>query len=137
MAACNRPSWSRPSAVTDVVSTQQEAPFLVTAPTTAGPAPLLDNNLASRIASEVTQAVVASFHQQQQSTVRNDLPAIGSETKEVTLGRSFYAKNLASAYQNPEVVNAKPDELHANRIAGPFKAPQFPIFRVSPLGASY
>ena len=48
---------------------------------------------------------------------------------------SFYAKNLASAYQNPEVVSAKLDnELHANRIAGPFKTPPFPIFRVSPLG---
>lgn len=62
VAALNRPSRSRPSAVTDVVSTQQEAPIPVTAPTTAGPAPLLDNNLISRIASEVTQAVVASFH---------------------------------------------------------------------------
>ena len=48
---------------------------------------------------------------------------------------SFYAKNLASAYQNPEVVSAKLDnKLHANRIAGPFKTPPFPIFRVLPLG---
>ena len=48
---------------------------------------------------------------------------------------SFYAKNLASAYQNPEIVSAKLDkELQAHRIAGPFKAPPFPTFRVSPLG---
>ena len=48
---------------------------------------------------------------------------------------SFWAKNLASAYQNPKIVSAKLDkELQAHRIPGPFKAPPFPTFRVSPLG---
>ena len=47
---------------------------------------------------------------------------------------SFCAKNLASSYQNPEIVSAKLDkELQAHRIAGLFKAPSFHTFRVSPL----
>ncbi len=48
---------------------------------------------------------------------------------------SFCSKNLASAYEHPEIVSAKLDkELIANRIAGPFQEPPFPNFRVSPLG---
>ena len=48
---------------------------------------------------------------------------------------SFCSKNLASAYEHPEIVSAKLDkELKANRIAGPFQEPPFPNFRVSPLG---
>ena len=86
MAACNRHLGVVHQLSQMLVSTQQEAPIPVTAPTTAGPAPLLDNKLVPRIASEVTQPVVASFHQQQQSTARNGLPEIESETREVTLG---------------------------------------------------
>ena len=48
---------------------------------------------------------------------------------------SFCSKNLASAYEHPEIVSAKLDkELTANRIAGPFQEPPFHNFRVSPLG---
>jgi hypothetical protein len=48
---------------------------------------------------------------------------------------SFCSKNLASAYEHPDIVSAKLDkELQANRIAGPFHEPPFPNFRVSPLG---
>ncbi|XP_028403232.1 uncharacterized protein LOC114525965 isoform X1 [Dendronephthya gigantea] len=48
---------------------------------------------------------------------------------------SFFATNLVSALQNPEIVSAKlSKELAANRIAGPFDNPPFPNFRVSPLG---
>ncbi|CAH3139098.1 unnamed protein product [Porites lobata] len=45
------------------------------------------------------------------------------------------SKNLLSAIQQPAVVEAKlSKEIDAGRIAGPFKTPPFPKFRVSPLG---
>ena len=48
---------------------------------------------------------------------------------------SFFATNLISAQQNPEIVSAKiSKELVAGRLAGPFDTPPFPNFRVSPLG---
>ncbi len=48
---------------------------------------------------------------------------------------SLYAKNLASAYEHPQIVSAKIfKELGANRLAGPFDSPPFSTFRVSPLG---
>ena len=48
---------------------------------------------------------------------------------------SLYAKNLASAYEHPQIVSAKIfKELEANRLAGPFDSPPFSTFRVSPLG---
>ena len=48
---------------------------------------------------------------------------------------SFFANNLISAQQNPEIVSAKlSKELAAGRLAGPFDRPPFPKFRVSPLG---
>ena len=48
---------------------------------------------------------------------------------------SFFATNLISAQQNPEIVSAKiSKELAAGRLAGPFDTPPFPNFRVSPLG---
>ena len=49
--------------------------------------------------------------------------------------KSFFAHNLLSARKNPEIVDAKlSKELAANRLAGPFDAPPFANFRVSPLG---
>ena len=48
---------------------------------------------------------------------------------------SFFANNLISAQQNPEIVSAKiSKELAAGRLAGPFDSPPLPNFRVSPLG---
>jgi hypothetical protein len=48
---------------------------------------------------------------------------------------SFFANNLVSAQQNPEIVSAKPfKECQANRLAGPFDHPPFVKFCVSPLG---
>ena len=48
---------------------------------------------------------------------------------------SLNAKNLASAYERPQIVSAKIfKELEANRLAGPFDSPPFSTFRVSPLG---
>ena len=48
---------------------------------------------------------------------------------------SFFATNLISAQQNPEIVSAKiSKELAAGRLAGPFDTPPFSNFRVSPLG---
>lgn len=48
---------------------------------------------------------------------------------------SYFAKNLLSAQQNPEIVSAKlSKELAANRLAGPFDQPPFDNCRVSPLG---
>ena len=48
---------------------------------------------------------------------------------------SFFANNLISAQQNPDIVGAKlSKELAARRLAGPFECPPFPKFRVSPLG---
>ena len=48
---------------------------------------------------------------------------------------SFFASNLISAQQNPEIVSDKlSKELAAGRLAGPFDCPPFPKFRVSPLG---
>lgn len=48
---------------------------------------------------------------------------------------SSCAKNLLSAIQNPEAVDAKLDkEIAAHRIAGPYSSPPFPQFRISPLG---
>ena len=48
---------------------------------------------------------------------------------------SFFATNLISTQQNPEIVSAKiSKELAAGRLAGPFDTPPFPNFRVSPLG---
>ena len=48
---------------------------------------------------------------------------------------SSCAKNLLSAIQNPEAVDAKLDkEIAAHRIAGPYSSPPFPHFRISPLG---
>ena len=42
---------------------------------------------------------------------------------------SSCAKNLLSAIQNPEAVDAKLDkEIAAHRIAGPYSYPPFPIF---------
>ena len=47
----------------------------------------------------------------------------------------FFANNLISAQQNPEIVSAKiSKELAAGRLAGPFNSPPLPNFRVSPLG---
>ena len=49
--------------------------------------------------------------------------------------RNCSGKNLKSAIDNPHVVEAKLNkELEAERIAGPFKAPPFGSFHVSPLG---
>jgi hypothetical protein len=40
---------------------------------------------------------------------------------------SFFANNLISAQQNPEIVSAKlSKELAAGRLAGPFDCPPFP-----------
>ena len=48
---------------------------------------------------------------------------------------SSCAKNLLSAIQNPEAVDAKLDkEIAAHRIASPYSSPPFPHFRISPLG---
>ena len=48
---------------------------------------------------------------------------------------SSCAKNLLSAIQNPEAVDAKLDkEIAAHRIAGSYCSPPFPHFRISPLG---
>lgn len=48
---------------------------------------------------------------------------------------SSCAKNLLSAIQNPEAVDAKLDkEIAAHRIAGAYSSPPFPQFRISPLG---
>lgn len=48
---------------------------------------------------------------------------------------STCAKNLLSAIQYPEAVDAKLDkEIAAHRIAGPYSSPPFPHFRISPLG---
>ncbi|XP_044169830.1 uncharacterized protein LOC122953893 [Acropora millepora] len=48
---------------------------------------------------------------------------------------SSCAKNLLSAIQNPDAVDAKLDkEIAAHRIAGPYSSPPFPQFRISPLG---
>ena len=48
---------------------------------------------------------------------------------------SFFANNLISDQQNPEIVSAKiSKELAACQLAGPFDRPPFPNFRVSPLG---
>ena len=48
---------------------------------------------------------------------------------------SSCAKNLLSAIQNPEAVDAKLDkEIAAHRIAGPYSSPTFPQFRISLLG---
>ena len=48
---------------------------------------------------------------------------------------SSCAKNLLSAIQNPETVDAKIDkELAAQRLAGPFSSPPFSHFRISSLG---
>jgi len=49
--------------------------------------------------------------------------------------KSFEAKNLKSAIENPAVVQEKVDkEIDAGRVEGPFLAPPFKNFRVSPLG---
>jgi len=49
--------------------------------------------------------------------------------------RSFESHNLQSAVQQPQIVDLKlAKELESHRLAGPFKSPPFPIFRVSPLG---
>ena len=49
---------------------------------------------------------------------------------------SIESKNLLSANENPEIVDAKlRKELEAHRLAGPFPSPPFSVFRVSPLGA--
>ena len=43
--------------------------------------------------------------------------------------------NLLSAIQNPTIVSAKlSKELDAQRVAGSFSSPPFPVFRISPLG---
>ena len=48
---------------------------------------------------------------------------------------SSYAKNLLSAVQNPDAVDAKLDkEIFAHRIAGPYSSPPFPLFGISSLG---
>ena len=48
---------------------------------------------------------------------------------------SCHSNNLLSAIQNPTAVDAKlSKELNAQRLAGPFSSPPFPVFRVSPLG---
>jgi len=45
------------------------------------------------------------------------------------------SKNLASAFQHPEIIDASLcKELSAGRIAGPFSNPPFRNFRISPLG---
>lgn len=45
------------------------------------------------------------------------------------------SKNLISAIQHPDVVDAKlAKEIEAGRLAGPFLSPPFTNFRVSPLG---
>ena len=47
---------------------------------------------------------------------------------------SFFANNLISAQQNPEIVSAKiSKELAGGRLAEPFDSPPFPNIRVSPL----
>ena len=49
--------------------------------------------------------------------------------------QSFEARNLRSALNNPGAVDSKlHQELEAGRLAGPFRLPPFPKFRVSPLG---
>ena len=48
---------------------------------------------------------------------------------------SSTAKNLVSAFQHPNVVDAKiKKELHSHRLAGPFQFPPLHPFRISPLG---
>lgn len=48
---------------------------------------------------------------------------------------SFFANNLVSAQENPQIVSAKLfKECQADRLAGPFDHPPFVQFRVSPLG---
>ena len=48
---------------------------------------------------------------------------------------SCTSNNLLSAMQNPTAVDAKiSKELDAQRLAGPFSSPPFPVFRISPLG---
>lgn len=48
---------------------------------------------------------------------------------------SFFASNLKSVCNNPLAVDAKlSQEISLGRIAGPFAAPPFQPFRVSPLG---
>ena len=48
---------------------------------------------------------------------------------------SCHSNNLLPAIQNPTAVDAKlSKELDAQRLAGPFSSPPFPVFRVSPLG---
>ena len=48
---------------------------------------------------------------------------------------SCHSNNLLSAIQNPTAVDAKlSKELNAQRLAGPFSSPPFPVFRISPLG---
>ena len=47
----------------------------------------------------------------------------------------FFSYNLLSARKNPEIVDAKlSKELAADHLAGPFDAPPFANFCVSPLG---
>jgi hypothetical protein len=49
--------------------------------------------------------------------------------------RSFEARNLRSALDNPKAVDSKLNkELEAGRLAGPFISPPLKYFRVSPLG---
>lgn len=49
--------------------------------------------------------------------------------------RNFEGRNLLSVLQNPQVVDVKiQKELESHRLAGPFKVPPFPSFKVSPLG---
>ena len=49
--------------------------------------------------------------------------------------RSYESPNLLSAVQQPQIVDQKlAKELEAHRLAGPFDAPPFPVFRVSPVG---
>ena len=48
---------------------------------------------------------------------------------------SFFANNLISTQQNPEIVSAKiSKELPVDGLAGPFDSQPFPNFRVSRLG---
>ena len=48
---------------------------------------------------------------------------------------SFFANNLVSAQENPQIVSAKLfKECQAGQLAGPFDNPPFVNFRVSPLG---
>jgi hypothetical protein len=49
--------------------------------------------------------------------------------------RSFEARNLRSALDNPKAVDSKLiKELEAGRLAGPFISPPLKYFHVSPLG---